>query len=171
MRVQWSWPAPDAGNWRTSNEVGRWWSLAGVGTHCLDLIRWVMLPECGEIEQLNSIISRSVWQGPHDETAVLAMRFASGATAEMCSSVLFQAPTRAEVYGSAGYIVCEGTVGRYGSGYIRTHEGDMDFEVVDPYTGEIKDFVEAIANNRKPEVDGHEGLRNVELLVQAAANS
>jgi predicted dehydrogenase len=47
----------------------------------------------------------------------------------------------------------------------------MDFDVVDPYTGEIQDFIEAIGHDRKPEVDGREGLRNVELLVQAAGNS
>lgn len=168
MRVQWSWPAADASNWRASAEVGRWWSLAGVGTHCLDLIRWMMLPSCGEIEELKSIISRSVWQGPHDESAVLAMRFASGATAELCSSVLFQAPTRAEIYGSDGYILCEGTLGRYGSGHIRTHEGDMSFTNGDPYVGEIEDFVAAIQHNRAPEVDGIEGLRNIELLLQAS---
>jgi len=49
-RVQWTWPAQDDANWRAHDEVGRWWSLAGVGTHCLDLIRWIMLPSCGEVD-------------------------------------------------------------------------------------------------------------------------
>ncbi len=38
MRVQWTFLAPSDENWRASPEVGRWWGLAGVGTHCLDQI-------------------------------------------------------------------------------------------------------------------------------------
>ncbi|UCE54136.1 MAG: Gfo/Idh/MocA family oxidoreductase [Desulfobacterales bacterium] len=49
MREQWTWKAANANNWRASREVGRLWSLASVGTHCLDMIRWIMVPTCGEI--------------------------------------------------------------------------------------------------------------------------
>ena len=168
MRAQWSFQAPDASNWRADAEVGAWWSLAGVGTHCLDLIRWIMTPDCGEITELNSTISRSVWSGPHDETAVLSMRFESGATAELCSSVLFRAPSRAEIYGSGGFIICEDTLSRLGAGTIRTHNSVLPFSATDPYAGEISDFAQAIQDDRPPEVDGQEGLRNIELLVQAS---
>ena len=168
MRAQWSFQAPDDGNWRANQDVGRWWGLAGVGTHCLDLIRWVMLPSCGEIVALNSTVSRSVWQGPHDETALVSMRFESGATAELCSSVLFQAPSRAEIYGSDGYMLCDNTLTRFGAGTIRSHTGPVDFTVADPYEGEIADFVTAIKEDCSPEVDGIEGLRNIELLSRAA---
>jgi len=49
MRAQWTWKAANANNWRESREVSRWWSLASVGNHCLDMIRWIMVPTCGEI--------------------------------------------------------------------------------------------------------------------------
>lgn len=167
MRAQWTFQAPDAGNWRAAESVGRWWSLAGVGTHCLDLVRWVMVPHCGEVVEQQALISRGVWGGPHDETAVLALRFASGATAELCSSVLFQSPSRAEVYGSRGYFICDGTLGTHGAGKIASHQGPLEFAVRDPYAGEIADFVAAIRDDRAPEVDGREGLRNVEILDRA----
>jgi 1,5-anhydro-D-fructose reductase (1,5-anhydro-D-mannitol-forming) len=86
VRAQWAWPAPDDSNWRARPEVGRWWSLAGVGTHCLDLIRWFLVPSAGEVTQLEAVVSRSVWRGPHDETATVALRFESGATAEFTCS-------------------------------------------------------------------------------------
>ena len=38
---------------------------------------------------LEKVITRKVYQGPHEETAILTMEFESGATAEMCNSVLF----------------------------------------------------------------------------------
>lgn len=167
MRVQWAWPAPDDSNWRAHDDVGRWWSLAGVGTHCLDLIRWLMVPTCGEIEQLESVISRGVWKGRHDETAILAMGFASGATAELTSSVLFGAPSRMELYGSRGYAIATGTLGPHGRGDVETHRGAVAFPARDPYVGEIEDFAAAARTGRDPAVSGEEGLRNVELLTRA----
>ena len=127
-------------------------------------VRWFMAPSCGEIVEIKSVISNAVWGSPHDETAVVALRFASGATAEFCSSVLFEAPTRLEVYGSRGYAVCTGTLGPHGGGAIQTHAGPLAFDAVDPYAAEIADFVEAVTTGRPPEVDGLEGLRNVEIL-------
>jgi len=112
MRVQWTFLAPDAGNWRASPDVGRWWGLAGVGTHCLDQVRWLMVPSCGEIAVQENLISREAWKGPHDETALISLGFESGATAEICSSVLFDAPRRMEVYGSSNYAICDDTLGR-----------------------------------------------------------
>jgi predicted dehydrogenase len=170
MRVQWTWQANDSLDWRASPEVGRWWSLAAVGTHCLDLIRWIMMPTCGEIESLKSTISKKVWKGPHDETAVVSMRFNSGATADFCSSVLFDAPSRFEIYGSNGYAICEATLGRHGNGSVRTHRGDLEYKVANPFAGEIRDFAAAIRERRSPEVDGIEGLHNVQWLVAATSN-
>jgi 1,5-anhydro-D-fructose reductase (1,5-anhydro-D-mannitol-forming) len=164
VRAQWSWPAPDASNWRAGPEVGRWWSLAGVGTHCLDLIRWFLVPRCGEVVRVTGLTSRAVWNGPHDETAVVALAFESGATAEFCSSVQFPSPSRLEVYGSTGYVVGTGTLGPHGAGTVVSHQGGVPFEVANPFVGELEDFAAAVGEGRSPEVDGAEGHRNVELL-------
>ena len=168
MRVQWTWQAADASNWRAGGDVGKWWSLAGVGTHCLDMIRWFMVPSCGEVESLKSTVGRSVWGGPHDETAAVSMQFTSGATAEFCSSVLFESPSRVEVYGSKGYAICDGTLGPRGRGRIVTHKGSQQFTAKNPYVGEIRNFHDAIRGKTDAEVDGEEGLRNIELLVKAS---
>ena len=169
MRAQWTMRARDDSNWRAHSEVARWWGLSAVGTHCLDQIRWYMLPSCGEITRITPHIARNVFRGPHDETALLALEFESGATAEICTSVLFDAPRRMEVYGNDGYALFEDTLGRYGAGRIVTHEGEHAFEVADPYTGEVEDFVAAVREDRDPEVNGEEGARNVALLEEAIA--
>jgi 1,5-anhydro-D-fructose reductase (1,5-anhydro-D-mannitol-forming) len=167
MRVSWCFNAPDPSNWRARPEVGRWWALAAVGTHALDLVRWTMVPECGEITELKSLIARQVHRGPHDETALLALRFANGATAEITTSVLFPAPTRVEIYGAEKYAICEGTLGPRGEGTIHIDDEPVPFTPVNPYAGELADFVGAIREKREPEVGGREGLRNVELLLEA----
>ena len=169
MRVQWSFRARDDSNWRAHRDVGRWWGLAAVGTHCLDQVRWYMQPSCGEVTRIIPHITRNVFKGPHDETALLALELESGATAEICTSVLFDAPKRMEVYGSDGYAVFEDTIGPHGAGRIVTHEGEHAFEVADPYTGEVEDFAAAVREGRDPEVNGEEGARNVTLLEEAIA--
>jgi predicted dehydrogenase len=164
MRAQWTWREKDNLNWRASEQVGRWWSLAGVGTHCLDMIRWVMVPLCGEIVNINSLITKDVWKGPHDETALVSLKFESGATAEFCSSVLFESPYRVEIYGNSGHAICDGTLGRKGLGQITLNSKPINFIPTNPYAGEIEDFIESITEKRPPEVDGREGLRNIKII-------
>jgi len=163
-RAQWTFEAPDATNWRAHDSVGRWWSLAGVGTHSLDWLRWMLVPVCGEITEISGSITQGVLGSKRDESAAVTVAFESGTLAQFVSSALFTAPSRAELCGSKGYAYCEGTLGRGGGGSIATLDGSLDFSEVDPYAGEIADFVDAINNGREPEVGGEEGRRNVELL-------
>jgi predicted dehydrogenase len=166
VRALWTGKNADASNWRASSEVGRWWSLGAMGTHLVDLCRWILRPAQGEMTQIKSVIARENWQGPHDETAVAAFKFEGGATAEICTSVLFDAPSRLEIYGSNGWAICEGTFGRNGAGRIWTNDGEVVFPVVNPFVGLIDDFVQAIHQRRKPEVDVVEGARNAEILLE-----
>ena len=166
MRVQWTWPAPDDSNWRAGSDVGRWWSLAGVGTHCLDMIRWFMVPGCGEVVGVRSVTNSAVWGGPRDETAQVALTFESGATAEFCSSVQFESPSRVEVYGDQGYVIGNHTLGPRGAGTVFTKAGMVPYIVRNPYVGEFADFASAVRGGRPPAVDAREGLRNVELLEE-----
>ena len=72
-----------------------------------------------------------------------------------------------EVYGEEGWAICEETFGYDGDGRIWTDRGELDFPVHNPYVGEVRDFVLAVEEDRKPEVDGEEGLQNVDLLLRA----
>jgi len=168
VRAHWTYRANDAQNWRAHDDVGRWWSLAGTGTHLVDLARWTLVPSGGEVVDQRSLITRSVWKGPHDETAIISLSFASGATAEIVTSVLFDSPSRFEIYGSAGSAICENTLGTHGGGQIVVEKTLLEYECTNPYVGELQDFVAAINENRDPEVSGEEGLRNVEILVSAS---
>ncbi|MCB1738980.1 MAG: Gfo/Idh/MocA family oxidoreductase [Gammaproteobacteria bacterium] len=174
MRVMWAKRRADASNWRASSTLGRWWSLAAVGTHCLDLVRWFMRPSCGEVQTLNSVVGHHVFGSENDESAVLALQFENGATAEICTSMVFDAPRRLEIYAEDGYAVCEDTLGPDGAGSIRIETANesqaLSFNPVNPYAGEIADFVAAIEQGRPAEVDGVEGARNVSLLLQAVGD-
>ena len=170
VRGFWTEQHPDSSNWRALPDVGRWWSLGAMGTHLIDLVRWILRPTQGEMTKIKGVIARESWQGPHDETAAAAFKFASGATAEICTSILFDAPSRLEIYGSQGWVICEDTFGREAAGRIWTNEGDFAFPVVNPFVGLLDDFVQAIHQRRKPEVDVIEGARNAEILLELVAD-
>lgn len=167
MRVQWTYNAKTNDNWRAQRDLSRWWSLAGVGTHCLDMARWWMIPTCGEVTQVRAMIGKHRFGGPNDESAIVLLRFESGATAEITSSVLFESQRRVEVYGEDGAVMCEGTLGPYGEGTIRMKREALRWELVSPYEAELASFVRAIRENREPEVNGEEALKNLEILLHA----
>ncbi len=167
MRVQLSYLAPDDSNWRAAGDFGKWWSLASIGTHGLDQILWFMTPACGAVTEVKSVITHNVWGGPHDETAILALKFKNGATAELCSSVVFDGPNRFELYGTKDYAVGNDTLGMTGTGTMATSTGAFDYNYVDCYLAEIEDFVAAVRDNRTPEVDGKMGALNVDILCNA----
>jgi predicted dehydrogenase len=127
---------------------------------------------CGELAQLQALTTSFVHGGPHDESAMLALRFASGATADILTSVLFRVPRDVEVLGDRGSARAAEVLGPHGAGRIAlTIDGttsDLAYDPVDPYEQELQDFVAAIAGDRPPEVDAAAGLRNVQWLCEVA---
>ncbi|MEE9391999.1 MAG: Gfo/Idh/MocA family oxidoreductase [Planctomycetota bacterium] len=167
LRVQWTFAAADASNWRATPKLGKWWSLAANGPHALDLVRWFAADRLGPLEELRGTFSRGrVLGSPHDETAVVGGCFASGATIEILTSVLFASRPAFEIYGSEGEGICRDTLGRHGAGDIELNGDPLTFEVHSPFAGEIADFVAAARDGRAPEVGGEAGMQVVEDLLR-----
>lgn len=169
MRTQWTWKSAGPADWRATTEKGQFWSLGGVGTHCLDMIRWFMTPSCGEITSIKSTISKNRWKGPHDESALVSMQFESGATAEFCSSVLFESRSRLELYGEHGAAICDGTLSKDCQGSISINDKILKYKPIDMYAEQLQEFISAIETGRPSAVDGREGIRNVEILEKIIA--
>lgn len=165
LRIAWTFRATERDNWRANGVLGRWWSLGATGTHAIDLTRWFMAcADAGDVVEVRSLTSSPVHMSPHDETAVVLLRFESGATAEILSSVLFRAPRNVELYGHSGVATAEEVLGPHGRGRITVKDRVLPYEHQDPYTSEIADFVDAVRTGRDPVVCGEEGLANVRLL-------
>jgi 1,5-anhydro-D-fructose reductase (1,5-anhydro-D-mannitol-forming) len=168
FRFLYTWLAGDGSNWRARDEVGQWWSLGGTGTHCLDLLRWFGGQSFSNVVKRTATVRSGTWSN-HDETAILTYEFANGMTAEVTSSVLFDSPSRFEIFGTEGHAVCEATAGDLGAGRIEIAGKPMQFTPQSPFEGEIGDFISAIENNHEPEVSGETALENVNELVLTMA--
>ncbi|HTK05306.1 MAG TPA: Gfo/Idh/MocA family oxidoreductase [Candidatus Eisenbacteria bacterium] len=167
MRVHWSYEEKDATNWRAHDSVGRWWCMAALGTHCLDVVRWMMVPQCGEVRAVRALFSNAKFRSPHDETATVLLRFTNGATAEILASVAMRPERTIEIHGDKASARCEWTLGAKGVGAITVGGSPLAFVPANPYVGELADFAAAVREGREPEVDGEEGAKNVALLVAA----
>jgi 1,5-anhydro-D-fructose reductase (1,5-anhydro-D-mannitol-forming) len=168
ISLRWaSSPAKDASNWRASSDVGRWWSMAALGSHCLDLARWMMAPVCGGVVSIRAITSDVAFKSGRDESANISLQFENGATADIYVSIFGPRQKRVEIFGSENTIVMNDTLGASGAGTIIYDGAKGHFPVVNPYECELADFVAAIREGREPEASGMEGKRNVALLCLA----
>ena len=166
ISMHWAYHFPPTENWRSKRDLGRFWSLSALGTHMLDLIRWYLLPSCGEVVELKGMTTRTRLKSQNDESAMALFKFESGATAELVSSIHYDHRLSLEIFGSDGFA----------KGYEITGDDSVNPVIINgspiivadqnPYVGEIEDFAEAILKNRDPEVTAAEGLRNLELLLQ-----
>ncbi len=163
MNISWTMLANDS-DWRAHDQMARWWSLAALGTHALDLAIWLMPAENGKVVESRAVCTSTMFGGPHDETAMVSLAFESGATAQVLSSVIFKAPRVVEIFGSDGHIRCVDTLGPRGAGKIFLNDAELAFQTVDPYKCELSDFIKAIRDGSSPAVDGSVGAGNVALL-------
>lgn len=161
IAVSWTMQAKTV-DWRADDKLGQWWSLAALGTHSLDLVSWLLKGD--PLKETSCLVSSPVFGSAHDETSIVSLVFESGVTASVLSSVVFRAPRVVEIFGSKGVIRCVETLGPRGTGTITVNGEEMPFDAVDPYGGELKDFIVAVAVDQEPYVTGDEGADNVILL-------
>jgi predicted dehydrogenase len=84
-------------------------------------------------------------------------------------TAVFQGANRVELYGEAGAIIGEGLSGARPEGRI-THNGQLvPFQPVNPFLGEVADFVEAVQQHRPPGATLEDGIRNVMIMEAARA--
>lgn len=175
INVSWTLQSKVA-DWRADDKLGQWWSLAALGTHSLDLVTWLLKGAGGtgearshqKIKETSCVVSSPVFGSAHDETSLVGLVFESGVTAQILSSVIMRAPRVVEIFGSKGAIRCVETLGPRGTGTITVNGEELKFDPVDPYAGELKDFVVSVRSNQEPSVTGAEGAANIELLERVS---
>jgi hypothetical protein len=123
------------------------------------------LPLCGEVNE-SKVIKTNVRYHTTDETSLIAMRFQTGATASIYSSILSHSPLDLRIYTSEGVITGNNLAGSFDTRIIMIGDQKLSFECKeDLYEKELIDLYTSANQGKQPEVTAKEGLKNIVCLI------
>ncbi len=175
----------DSGAWRGTWALDGGGVLMNQGIHLIDLLTWY-LGDPVTVHAIGGTLARDI---EVEDTAVAALRFAGGALGTISATTTAAPgfPHRLELFGTQGGIQVEGEqVARWhladparatvpplppGEAAGAGAGGDPRGIALTGHIGIIRDFVEAVRENRPPLVDGREGRRSlatIEAIYRAA---
>ncbi len=177
LKAQWSFDYPKGdGIWRQDIRLGGGGGFMDVGTHCIDILRYMSGLEAEEVVALTG---NQFYDYTVEDSSQLLARMSNGATMYVsCNYNMSTEPIRFEICGRKGAIFGEGSFSQCGKEakvYIRmlgeeakplTFAGEHN----NMYTAEMAAFSEAILQNTCPPVPAEEGLA-AQQVVEAAYRS
>ncbi len=165
MDIHWAHRFVDEAKWRKSSKSSKWWSLTVLGTHSLDIARWYLTPSCGEVVEARVTTTNSQFSG-NDESSLLSLKFESGATASVYSSVLYSSPLKLDIYTANSHIKGRDLTGPMENRSITIDEAALAFQCEQNlYEKELLDLHKAIVSDGVLEVTVQEGLRNIQCMM------
>ncbi len=163
LSLNWAVNFHEHGKWRSDSKLSRWFCLSVLGTHLVDILRWIMVPLCGEVIELKSIINK-ISPSDFDKTALLVFKFESGATAEIYCSVEYDLPFRLALQGSKKNVWGDDLAGEHKNRRIIIENEMLDINYTNPYVDQLAHFVNYFHGEVEPEVSLVEALKNVAHL-------
>jgi predicted dehydrogenase len=180
----WYPPMPTA--WRQKREIAYGGCLIDMGSHCLDILEWIL---DSPIVEVFAFHDRLVHPYDVEDTSTTVLRFANGAHGIVDN--YFNVPDEAaknllEVYGTQGSILAQGTIGQdptgtftsylapqgrgYSANQVRdTHSGvkaeTHKYEGIPMYGTIVKLFSQAIEEDGEPPVPAEVGLHNLRVIM------
>lgn len=185
------WYPPIAGAWRQDAAISHGGSLIDMGTHCLDILEWIMDSRIVEVTGFQNRLVQN-YQTEIEDTSTIVTRFANGAHGIIDN--YFNLPDAAaqnilELHGTQGSIIGQGTIGQdptgkmfsilqqtqssYRANQIRNvdvQREEYHFEGIGLYGQMIDAFSRCIAEDHEPPVtlkDGRHSVRVVEAVYRA----
>lgn len=146
--------------------------LADMGSHHLDLMRWLV---GSEVKAIDAQIDRPLEQGP-EQNAIVNITYKNGVMAQGHWSFRTVAPEgvcydKFELYGDKGTVimVCDRDSAPRIS-IVKAGEfewRDYPYQEIDGFTAMEKDFADCIIQNKEPLTTGIDGQKNVETILAA----
>lgn len=159
-----------ASQFRLTWSQGGGGAIMDIGIHGIDLLRHVL---ADEVETVGSFQDHLVYDCEADDTAVIHLRFRSGALATIALSCGVPCGRNSvELYSEHGAIISEGSMSRVpGPVQVRVFKDGMWSEYTAPnadsFRTEIEKFVDAIARGVEPPVPGSEGRKDLAVALAA----
>lgn len=162
IELDWSTLSMSADGWRARGADARWFALAALGTHALDLATWLAWQPIWKLLAESESVRRGI---ESDERVRITTLHGVGTQSRISVSVVDPPQKLLVVHCEAGTVRCLDTLGSRGTGTITLPNGDLlPFVPVNPYVEQLRAYVDAIRDGRQPEVDGYVGLQNVRWL-------
>ncbi len=188
MRAQLScWYPPIENAWRQDPDMGGGGALIDMATHCFSLLEFLTRDR---IVGVFSMTTTQVHSYRSEDSATTLLQFASGCHASVDSFFCVRdesSLSRLEVYGDAGSILAEGTIGQgtggsvsavtsgEGESYDATQERKgstsylpVHFEEVNPYTAEMEHFAACVSAGHPPTINGWDEAIHIAEVTAAA---
>jgi len=168
VQVYHPYPAPPPA-WRQNRKRSGGWAIGDVGTHLLDVLRWMMQSEASAV---SGHLTNRCWGFKTDDHAQVSVRFRNGAIGAItaCTGAGGGAP-RVEFYGTKGYFALRG--GLFGmAGDLETGlKGQAaKFEKIDAfdtYGGEVEAFAAQARGRATSLASGEDGAANIAIVADA----
>ncbi len=156
-------PVP-TGAWRGNPNQGGGGSLMDLGSHGVDLLRYIL----GEVSQVSAFCNSVVHGYDVEETGTIMMRFESGAqgfvdtsfAAAGCDLVI-------EIYGTDGGVWVYNDDGWKIKLSVNGESQIIDSQFEDLYQLQFEHFAQCVTEGEQPIVTGVDGLRTNEILAAA----
>ncbi|MBI4604303.1 MAG: Gfo/Idh/MocA family oxidoreductase [Planctomycetes bacterium] len=166
-QLYYAYPQPPP-EWRRRRETSGGWAINDVGTHLIDLLRWL----CGEAKEVRGHLSSPRFGLETDDHALVAIRFQSGALGIADGSTGAGAPApRLELYGADGYCVLEGTLfgggGTIASGWGNGPPKVRRARAMNLYQLQVESFGRAVRGEGELLATAADGLENVRIIERA----
>lgn len=172
----------DSGAWRGTWELDGGGALMNQAIHSVDLLLWLMGPAVEVMAHTATLAHERI---EVEDVAVATVRFANGAlgTIEATTAGFPGALKKIELTGSDGTAILEeediikwefraptaedDQLRAEMQGRTKTGGGAADPAAIGhhAHAALFRDFLDAIAKDRPPAIDGHEGRRSVELIL------
>lgn len=186
------WYPPIPGAWRQDVKISHGGALLDMGTHCLDLLEWIMGTTITEVTGFQDLLVQK-YPTPVEDTSTIVVRFKNGAHGIIDN--YFNVPDAAaqnalELFGTKGSIIARGTIGQdptgqmfsilqpeetgYDPNQVRNVEvarQDYQFQGVGLYGQMITIFSECIQKGAEPPAslaDGRHSVKVVDAIYKAA---
>jgi len=185
------WYPPIPGAWRQDIKISHGGSLLDMGTHCLDMLEWIMGAKIVEVTGFQDLMTHKYPTKIEDASTIL-MRFSNGAHGIVDN--YFNLPDAAaqnalELHGTKGSIIAQGTIGQdptgkmfsiiqpqetgYDANQVRNVEvkrEEYKLQGVGIYGQMINAFSKCILENTTPPItleDGRHSVNVVNAVYQA----
>ena len=148
-------------SWRSDPQRSGGWASNDLGTHLLDLVRFII----GEVELACGLLTSPRYNLAVDDTAVFLLRSGPTPAVVDVSTGVAGAESRLEVYGTQGYAIV--TNSWPGGGIIHTRDGMESWEPIDTYAKQVEAFGEAVRGARWEGAGWNDGMIVTSLISEA----